>query len=304
MTRGLLRYLSFVRYDFLRNHILAMKPPSSSKVSLTTQSHYQGHTAQSYESAFFYEKGAYTEWLANKVQDKLRLTASLPEKVRLLVDVGGGTGNFTKMLLDVNRNQLEAVVVDPFLAEEHSDSSNYRIGFVKAAAESFQVEDENDTDWWRRGYHQILMKEVVHHFDANDRVGIFIGMRNGTVQLSPEFPALLIVTRPQLEVDYPLWPAARQVWASHQPSFDEIKLDLERAGYLSVEQSMEIYPCSIPLERWLSMVKGRFWSTFSNFTDEELNEACKLMPMREKERIDEDGNIHFEDRLLFITAGL
>lgn len=272
---------------------------------LTTQTHYESHTAESYESAFFYEKGAYTEWLASKVHEKLGLTALLPEiDQRRILDVGGGTGNFTKMLLDFNKNHLEAVVVDPFLADEHSDESDYKIRFVKAAAEAFQEKDETNSMDWRCGYHQILMKEVVHHLKASDRAGIFTGMKGGTVQLPPELPALLIVTRPQKDIDYPLWPAAREVWAEHQPSFDEIKADLEKAGYSKIEQSTEVYPCSIPLTRWLSMVEGRFWSTFSNFTDDELKEACGLISLGEMDRIDADENLHFEDRLVFITAEL
>jgi hypothetical protein len=50
------------------------------------------------------------------------------------------------------------------------------------------------------------------------------------------------------------------------------------------------------------MIKARFWSTFSNFTDQELEEACQRITRDEANRVDEKGDIHFEDHLLFITA--
>jgi hypothetical protein len=65
---------------------------------------------------------------------------------------------------------------------------------------------------------------------------------------------------------------------------------------------VEAYPCSIPLERWLGMIKQRFWSTFSSFSDEELELACKLIAETETHRLDKQGRIHFEDRLVFLSA--
>jgi len=50
------------------------------------------------------------------------------------------------------------------------------------------------------------------------------------------------------------------------------------------------------------MVKSKFWSTFSNFSDEELNAACDTIAKEYEDRVDSDGILHFEDRLVFISA--
>ena len=76
---------------------------------------------------------------------------------------------------------------------------------------------------------------------------------------------------------------------------------LKAAGFLDIKYQVETYPCEISLSRWQSMVKQRFWSTFSNFSDSELDKACETIAETEG-RVDTNGQLHFEDRLLFITA--
>jgi SAM-dependent methyltransferase len=276
----------------------------------TTKSHYEGHSAETYESAYFYAPGAYTEHLASLVKRSLQLDASPDScpKDRCLLDIGGGTGNFTRMIVEDAPNVC-AIVVDPFLEqqsisggvdESESAASDERIRFVKASGEEFKLKPTDETLWWRQNYQQVLLKEVVHHFKDTDRVPIFKGIFNGLER--SDAPSLLIVTRPKLEIDYPLWDEARKVWAENQPSLEQFVDELEQAGFSNVQHSVEPYPCTILLERWQSMVKARFWSTFSNFTDKELDAACHRIAENEKERIDKDGLLHFEDRLLFITA--
>jgi hypothetical protein len=323
--------------------------------------HYTSHhDTDSYEDAYFYEPGPYAESLRDKVQCALGLTrsslvpasatiavppqsgassaTSAPRDGRILLDVGGGTGNFTQMLLRGTTN-LRAVVVDPFLVDDDKDDeatppsssdasppSPPAIRFVKAGAEAFIRDRDSpttgDRSWWQSGYHQVLMKEVIHHIKAEDRVSVFRGLLDGMEPLvaampvnsnsigarddlsttSPLPPSLLIVTRPQADIDYPLWDAARRVWALHQPALEDIVQDLEAAGFVDVTGSVHSQPCAIKLSRWEQMVRNRFWSTFSHFSDAELDEGIREMEATERHRLDEGGVLHFEDRLLFISA--
>jgi ubiquinone/menaquinone biosynthesis C-methylase UbiE len=77
------------------------------------KSHYQSHTAESYESAFFYSPGAYMDYLSKLVTERMKLDESSHGRRRIL-DIGGGTGNFTKMLVE-SRPHIEAIVLDPYL---------------------------------------------------------------------------------------------------------------------------------------------------------------------------------------------
>jgi len=278
----------------------------------TTKAHYESHSADSYEQAFFYQAGAYTERLCELVQERLQLNNNNSNhndhndhniKKRLL-DIGGGTGNFTRML--VQNTNATAVVVDPFLESSNANNANQddRVTFVAEPAEAFinpPPSTDDESCWWRTNYDIVLLKEVAHHFADEDRKPMFRGMWNGLRPSTDGAPSLLLITRPKYEIDYPLWDEARAVWAQNQPSLELFEAELKEAGFIDIQHTIEPYPCSIALEKWQTMIKARFWSTFSNFTDEALEEACERIANDEKHRV-KDGVIHFEDRLLFITA--
>ena len=130
-------------------------------------SHYESHTSTSYESAFFYSEGDYTQWLCDLVRNKFNILQvdndkkqlgsccnghkaddqSLIRKNRVLLDVGGGTGNFTSMVIQ-GVDSMNAVVVDPFLPAttlssasgsnvDKDDEQQKKLRFVKASAEEF-----------------------------------------------------------------------------------------------------------------------------------------------------------------------
>ena len=334
--------------------------------------HYESHTSTSYESAFFYSEKEYTTWLCNLVRDALGISSVVTDdklvvdggttrcgcnsdkhysddsalataddsgrerKKRVLLDVGGGTGNFTSMVIG-GVDTMEGIVVDPFLPASSSTASTFcnnnqgekqRLKFVKASAEEFipsghklhtlnkdEKKEDDVIPWWKTGYNHVLLKEVVHHFDANERVGIFTGIRNGLIKNNKhgmdedgsstrmnEGASILIITRPRIDIDYPMWSAAKDVWATNQPSANDIVSDLRKAGFQDVQQCIKSYPCEVELNRWVDMVRNRFWSTFSHFTDEEIEEGCERI-MKEVQQPDgQEVMIQFEERLVFITA--
>ena len=281
-----------------------LKAPSTivdnTRRMIKSQAHYEGHTANSYESAFFYEEGAYTQYLCDLVAQRLGLEKN---STGTLVDIGGGTGNFTRMLVE-KAPKINAIVVDPFLPES-SSSSGDQVKFVKASAEAY-MEPATVDDWrWQQKNSQVLLKEVIHHLEKKDRPAIFQGMLQSaaaSTEQQPSTPALLIITRPQREIDYPLWKEARDIWAANQPHVNELMMDLRKAGFQTVDYTVEAYPCEISLKRWQAMVRQRFWSTFANFTDSELEAACLTMAAAEAHRVDEHGIVRFEDRLVFLRA--
>lgn len=297
---------------------------SSSSSNNHASSHYQAHSAETYEKAYFYEPGAYQHYLVNLVGDRLRLNSHPPRHV---LDIGGGTGNFAYALLQNYAHQQQhcITVVDPFLdptTTTTEQSGPSQVSFVKESAETFiapsnpnhhhHQQQQNPLASWRTNFQQVLLKEVVHHL--SDRVQIFQGLyrelqtfpgpldSNNNNNDDKEIPSLLIVTRPQIEIDYPLWDAARQVWKENQPSAEDLCQELEQAGFSHISQTTESYPCQISLERWKTMIQQRFWSTFSKFSNDELQQACSILEKEHAHRLDDNKILHFEDRLVLISA--
>jgi hypothetical protein len=320
--------------------------------------------AESYDNGYFYEPGAYMENLVALVKDRMQLVRQQQDAAqeehkdganpvfqqqrqrqsRCILDIGGGTGTFAQALMKNDDTSSRVVVVEPFLDPKvvsETQTETPAVSFVKAPAEDFLVPLTKDC--WRTqllpddlnnnndgsgggggGYDQILLKEVVHHFPEEDRVGIFRGMREGlrtttlvenNTHQSP-MPSMLIITRPQKDIDYPMWDKAREVWEDNQPGIETIEEDLKSAGYTHLQSSMVPIECSISLSRWQSMVKSRCWSTFSNFTDEELEDACNSIAENvekdprntlssgggDGENKEHEPILRFEDRLIFLTA--
>lgn len=321
--------------------------PNASNNSVNKE-HYETHTSSSYDSAYFYSPGEYTTFLSNKVKQTLSLGSInannnvIQGKNRWLLDIGGGTGTFTKMIMDDNDNNsnMNAVVLDPYFTDDTVTASNddidfdkkinnnnkSKLYFVKGTAEDLNIDkitikSSSSSSWWKKKdkYNYCLMKEVIHHLPDNnnttdnDRINIFRGILSilkenndndsttYTTNTHIHTPSLLIVTRPKYDIDYPMWQAAKDVWVKNQPSVDGIINDLQVAGFSNVQYNTIIYPCRMNINKWCDMVKGKVWSTFSYFTDDELDKACDWI--KDNVDVDDDkGNISFEDRLIFITA--
>jgi hypothetical protein len=221
----------------------------------------------------------------------------------------------------IENTNMEAIVVDPYLpsdqasVEPHFDENH--VHYVGAGAEAF-INLTIYPQWWQQNYDQVLLKEVVHHLNPTDRVSIFKALYNGFHPVQDEdvaLPRVLIITRPQYDIDYPMWPEARTVWAKNQPSLEDLVGDLQAAGFRSVDSSVEAYSCQVEMETWLKMVRSRFWSTFSHFSDDELESGCQWIQTHVgslsthvnangEMTTKQDKQIEFEDRLLFIRAYL
>lgn len=317
------------------------RPVSSNIVA----SHYEVHAdAETYDNAYFYEPGAYMENLVTLVKERMQLDQQQQrnQTSRCILDIGGGTGIFAQALMENDATSSRVVVVDPFLVPTVASEIQREtpaVSFVKAPAEDFLIpltkdcwrtqlllddvrnkNNEGDSDGG--GYDQLLLKEVVHHFPEKDRVGIFRGMREGLRTTAVEntaaaleegdrspMPSMLIITRPQKDIDYPMWDKAKEIWAVNQPGIEALEEDLKAAGYTHLKRTVVPIECTISLSRWQAMIKSRCWSTFSNFTDEELQDACNIIaadaekdPRNTCETNEQEPILRFEDRLIFLAA--
>ena len=247
--------------------------------------HYDS-VASHYGEADFYKRGPYRDWQLAVIRAALRL-----EPGARLADVGGGDGAFG---LDCVRG------VEGWALEVVEPSAAMR-GAGGSAPDGVTFAAQDAVAWARDAgaprCSRLLLKEVVHHVDPGARAAFFADARAKRLAAGGR---ALVVTRPRVDIDYPFWDAARDVWAAHQPSEADLADELRAAGFSAVDVSVEAYAMEMPLERWLDLVAARFWSTFAHFDDAAL--AAGIADVRARATPDADGTIRFEERLVLIDA--
>jgi len=238
-----------------------------------------------YEKALFYAPGPYNTWLADEVTSALALQGG-----EALADVGGGTGSFTKELMD-RAVDLRPLVIEPstsMLVKARERGLATLLTDAAAFASSSKSQKIEDP-----AFDRVLLKEVAHHLD--DRVNLFAGLRR---HLRPG-GRMLIVTRPKKDIDYPFFKAAKDVWIAHQPDPQEYVTEMLLAGFSNarVVDSWKAFPCSTSKVDWFSFIRNRGWSTFAHFDDAALQDGCNEIDL-----CFNGDDLKFEDRLVFVVG--
>jgi protein-L-isoaspartate O-methyltransferase len=243
----------------------------------------------------------YDEWIVSKTSTALSFGPGLT-----LADIGGGTGHTAVALATLaNKNTAnervfsDMTVVEPSDALRHiADSRGVKTSHLDAV--SWANLEQAPVD-------RILMKEVIHHVPSHQTKEMWSSILIS--RLSPG-GRICIITRPQTGIDYPFFKRAVDEWEASVEPHEKLLGDLNDAGFSEVTATLEAYPCEVELEQWLGMVRGRFWSTFHSFSDEELEEGCQeivaahevRMASASVEEPKSSSILRFEDRLFFITA--
>lgn len=244
--------------------------------------------AKLYDKQVFYDaKGPLVQWQLEKVLSKLSLSSSTR-----LADIGGGTGIFTLEL--VQRSGCSAVLVEPApemikQAEEREGGAGMRC--VCASVQKFLASCEGASEKFDR----LLLKEMAHHIPEDERTEAFAGL----ARLLEPGGKLLILTRPH-SPDYPLFAAARAEWQKDTPATFHPGLEeaLRGAG-LKVETTPEAFPMALPKSVWYDMIRQKFWSCFSNLSDEQLEAG--IAELEEKGAAAQE-EFNFKEVELFMVA--
>ena len=259
-----------------------------------TASSYDEGVADAYSDAFFYQDGSdYQRWYVGIVAEHLRLRA--PHR---LVDIGGGTGNFTVALTahvqdgsTASQGPVPVCVDNSAQMLAKARDAGARVDTVLADAVEYAERAAAESP---ASIDRVLMKELLHHLPAESLAPFFTGL---CTALRPGGVALA-VTRPQ-QVDYPLFEAARRVWADNQPPVEDF-VGAMRQGGLEAEVVVVDRECRVAKSAWLGMVRQRFWSTFAR---EHFDDAALQARIDEIDAQHADSDeLRFVDRLLFVVA--
>jgi 2-polyprenyl-3-methyl-5-hydroxy-6-metoxy-1,4-benzoquinol methylase len=244
--------------------------------------HYS-NISNGYNSLYHVGNDSYQQWILSIIIKELNINSN-----SLVVDVGGGTGSFSKRIFDISN------LKQPILCVDSSDAmlkiaDDYN-GVITECLDAQQFAEQSKIK--SKKFDSILLKEMIHHIPRNEIQKLYSDLGDSLT----EDGIILTVTRPN-KVVYPLFRTAHKVWSEQQPSKDELLNYIEKATLNVVCKSVFI-DISMPKEQWFHMIRSRFWSTFSHFNDNELEDGIDELKIMLADQI----NISFtEELLLFIT---
>lgn len=198
----------------------------------------------------------------------------------ILADIGGGTGTFTSRLMEEAGLQ-KAYCIEPSgaMCEEAAKLDN--ITAFHADAHAFLST--------RTPFSKLLLKEVIHHIGEREQFW------NTIFDNLPHGGKLLIITRPQT-IQFPLFQKAKEAFFQNQPSHELFESQLKACGF-SVKTAHRSHTFTLPKKSWYEMLRHRFMSDLSIFSDEEIEAGIVEIEQTYPEEI-----INIIDNLIFITA--
>ncbi|MEU2720713.1 class I SAM-dependent methyltransferase [Streptomyces smyrnaeus] len=241
--------------------------------------HYE-NLASAYDDNWAYSP-AFVGWMSEQIASALELSAD-----DRMADIGCGTGLFAAGIAEALRPHRPLVCVDPSEAMLDQLPSSSALSPLRATAEEIADQkvalpyEQLDAMW---------LKESVHHVTDP---AVTLG---GLARLLAPGGRLLVAMLPTT-IDYPLFAEALRRYEELQPDPGGIAQHLADAG-LRAERTCVEHELRLEKERYLSMVRARYMSVLSTFSDEELDAGIEEIRARHPE-----PELVFPDRFEFVLG--
>lgn len=243
-----------------------------------TGAHYE-RLASSYNRHWTYDP-VHIDWMARRLAEHAALRPG-----DTVADIGCGTGLYSRELARVSGHVLCADPSEAMLSQVPDEPS---LTPVLASAQDIATGrvplPGPPTD-------AIVIKEAVHHIPTAEREGTLCGL---AALLRPG--GRIVVAMLPVTIGYPLFASALARFERDQPDPRDIAAALSGAG-LDTELTYEGYDLVIPKDRYLGMVRDRYMSLLSSFTDTELEGGITEISQRYP-----GPDLNFTDRFAFISA--
>ena len=218
----------------------------------------------------------YKKWAIIRIGKYLELNTN-----DTFIDIGGGTGIFTHMI-SLHYKIKQAICVEP----EKSMCKIAR-GYT-----TFQTICSNALSFANKKNYscsKLLFKEVIHHI--NDRKKLWDKIYSNTTKNT----RILIYTRPQ-NIEFPLFKKAKNKFLMNQPHHNSIMKELQQSGF-NTEVYFEDFVFEMSKDSWHKMIKNKFMSDLSTFSDSEIENGIK-----EIEQQYNTNTYIIKDKIIFIIA--
>jgi SAM-dependent methyltransferase len=242
-----------------------------------TQAHYQRLAAR-YNDNWAYNP-AHITWMTSRILEHAAIAPG-----QTVADIGCGTGLYSRGLAaastvicaDPSQAMLDQLPAEPALIPvlaSAEDIAGHRVTLPAGRLDA------------------IVIKEALHHVPADRRPAVLHGLAG----LLPPGGRILIVMLP-VRIDYPLFTAALERFATLQPDPADVAAILSATG-LETEVTYDSYRLTVEKDRYLSMVRSRYMSLLSTFTDTELDRG--ITEIRDRHPGD---HLEFTDQFAFIRG--
>jgi SAM-dependent methyltransferase len=243
--------------------------------------HYDGLAAE-YDEHWVYGP-EYIPWMSGRISDALSLAPG-----DRIADIGSGTGLFARAVAD----QLSPI--HPVLCIDPSEAMLRGLGTppppsLKPVAASAEDVAEGRVRLPYEELDAMWLKESVHHVTDQART-----LRGLAGRLAPG-GRILIVMLPTT-IRYPLFEAALTRFEELQPDPAVIEGHLRRAGLETRLYHVE-HELRIGRDKYLGMVRARYMSLLSTFSDSEIEAGIEEMRAAHPE-----PELVFPDRFAFVLG--
>ena len=244
---------------------------------MNTAEHY-ANIAEHYDPSFL---GAdHARWERDHIISHLRL-----QQTDRVLDLGAGTGAFASQLYQKAGLSNPVIAIEP--SQPMLDQAKTVPGLIPYCTDALSFVINTDIR-----YDKVLMKGMIHHVPKKNLPVLYRAIYHQLLLGG----IALTMTRPHV-VPYPFFEAAHKVWSDHQPPFNEFGEEMERAGFLVSCHAYD-YPVAIEKMQWFSFIRNRYWSTFSYFSNEEIEEGIQEI----ETQYPEEDVLSFTDTILLLEA--
>jgi len=142
-------------------------------------------------------------------------------------------------------------------------------------------------------YDKVLMQKMLHHIkDIKDIKGL---IENLFGRLNPS-GKILTIGIPR-DIEYPLFDAAFKRYQELHPVGNQIRDIFTNAGFKLTRESIK-YPVSIEKQKYLNLIRNRYMSTLSSFSDREIEEGIKEL----EQKYSQVSDLKFNECFIFLLA--
>ncbi len=251
-----------------------------------TSAHYE-RLAGAYDENWTYSD-AFLHWMVREMSGVLALTSR-----DRIIDVGCGTGLYTRGVLELIRPSTPILCADPSKAMLSQLPVDPGLRPVRVSAEQLAGVDGSEAELAVEpgSIDAVMVKEAIHHVAPTARARVVAGLAD-LLSADGRFLVVMLPTR----IAYPLFGAALERFEELQPDPSDVADHMRNAG-LSASLDYRDYPLTIPKDRYLAMVRSRYMSLLSTFDDDEIRAGVAEIDARHPETV-----LSFPDRFAFVLG--